>query len=301
VYFNQEQDQDRALKAMEKAVELDGKDDRLLFELDQLYKKCGKLPGLRKKVLEKHLGLVFKRDDLTLAYVTLLNFLGSYGEAKEIELSHSFHPWEGGEGKIAAQYVVTQVELAKEALKENKTQEAGELLMQALSLPENLHEGKLDGNKDNEIHYFLGCVWEQAENHGQAKLHWELATRGLLTASTAMFYYDQSPTMLFYKGLALKKLGKVDEAQACFDELLNYGSAHSEDRITIDYFAVSLPDLQVFTEDISRRNTINCLYLMGLGNLGKGNNQEAEDAFRKVLEMDPNHWEGRRFLMSSFS
>ena len=81
-----------------------------------------------------------------------------------------------------------------------------------------------------------------------------------------------------------------------FDELLKYGKEHMDDEVGIDYFAVSLPDLQVFTEDLSKRNRIHCLFLIGLGNLGKNNKKEAEVAFNKVLEMDPGHSEGRRMV-----
>ena len=298
VYFNQERNQEKAMQALEKACELDREDDRLLYELDQLYKKCGKRPEERQKRLEENLDLVFERDDLTIEYITLLNLTGHYDQARELELSHSFHPWEGGEGKIASQYVLTHVELAQKALKKRDTEQAKKLLMQALIYPENLHEGKLEGNKDNEVQFLLGCVFEQEENHPQALFHWELATHGLLTATGAMFYYDQSPQMLLYKGLALKKLKRQNEAEACFDELLCYGREHGKDHIKIDYFAVSLPDLQVFTEDLDARNSIHCLYLIGLGNLGKGNDKEAKTAFEAVMKRDPGHWEAKKFVRS---
>nr|WP_319520889.1 DUF5107 domain-containing protein [uncultured Sphaerochaeta sp.] len=293
VYFNQERDQERARLALERAFSLDSEDDRLLFELDQLYKKCGKEPKERKAFLEQHLDLVFRRDDLMIEYITLLNLTKNYKKARELELSYSFHPWEGGEGKIATQYVITQVELAKQ---QSDPEKAKGLLNQALTYPENLHEGKLEGNKDNEVHYLLGCLYEQEKNHELAEHHWNLATRGLLTASGAMYYYDQSPHQILYKGLALRKLGREQEATSSFDELLRYGKEHMDDEVSIDYFAVSLPDLQVFTEDLSKRNRIHCLFLIGLGNLGKNNNKEAEVAFNKVLEMDPGHSEGRRMV-----
>lgn len=295
VYFNQEGDQEKAIRALEQAFSYDPDDDRLLYELDQLYKKCARVPQERKVFLEQHLNLVHRRDDLLIEYVTLLNLTQAYEKARELELSHSFHPWEGGEGKITAQYVITHVELSK--LQADK-EEAKALLNQALSFPENLHEGKLEGNKDNEVHYLLGCLFEQEENHELAAFHWRQATRGMLTASGALYYYDQSPHQLLYKGLALRKLAREMEAERCFDELLEYGREHREDVVGIDYFAVSLPDLQVFTEDLSKRNRIHCHFLIGLGNLGKNNQKEAEEAFRKVLEMDPAHSEGKRMLLS---
>ena len=64
-----------------------------------------------------------------------------------------------------------------------------------------------------------------------------------------------------------------------------------DDQISIDYFAVSLPDLLVFDADLMLRNKIHCLYLMALGNmgLGNGNIERAERLFKEVLELDKNH------------
>jgi hypothetical protein len=63
------------------------------------------------------------------------------------------------------------------------------------------------------------------------------------------------------------------------------------DSIRIDYFAVSLPDLLVFDADLSLRNKIHCLYLIGLGKLGLGNGsvEEAQRLFEEVLSLDNNH------------
>ena len=296
VYFNIDHDHQKAREAMLRAVELDPEDDRLLFELDQLDKKCAIAIEKRKERLEGKLNLVHLRDDLMVEYCTLLNLLGEYEKARKLEITYSFHPWEGGEGKITTQYVVTHVELAKEALKNQQSEKAKELLLQALTYPENLHEGKLEGTKDNEVHYLLGCVFEQENNQEKAKHHWNLATRGALTASGALYYYDQSPHQLYYKALALRKLGKETEAQSIFDELISYGKGQLDASVSIDFFAVSLPDLQVFTDDLDKRNQVHCYYLIALGNLGKGKAQEAQTALETVLEIDPGHWEAKRHL-----
>ena len=260
VYFNQERNEEKASKAMESAFALDSRDDRIFYELDQLHKKCGKKPEERIALFAQHLDLVSKRNDLMIEYITLLNLTKNYKKAQELELTYSFHPWEGGEGKITTQYVLTHVELAK---RQTDTEKAKALLLQALTYPSNLHEGKLEGNKDNEVHYLLGCLFEQENNHDLAKVHWEAATRGLLTASGALYYYDQSPHQLLYKGLALKNLGREQEAERCFEELIAYGKIHIEDEVPIDYFAVSLPDLQVFTENLTKKNRCHCYFLIG--------------------------------------
>ncbi len=296
VFFNQDRDQNKAINAMEQAYQLSSDDGRLLFELDQLYKKCGIAPDTRKRSLDSNISVTLSRDDLTTEYVTLLNLLGEYRQALDIELTHSFHPWEGGEGKITTQYVFTRLALARQAMKDHDLEIAKKHLFATLHYPENLHEGKLEGNKDNETHYLLGCIYEEEGLMEEAATQWEAATLGLLTASGAMFYYDQSPHMLLYKGLALEKLNRRAEATACFEELTSYGKSHMDDHITVDYFAVSLPDLQVFTDDLDLRNRIHCRYLIGLGAFGNKQFNIAIESFTNVLSQDPAHWEALKHL-----
>jgi tetratricopeptide (TPR) repeat protein len=95
--------------------------------------------------------------------------------------------------------------------------------------------------------------------------------------------------MIFYQGLARRKLGRSSEAQEVFQKLIAYGQAHLNDDVTMDYFAVSLPDFLVFDEDLHRRNQIHCHYMMALGHLGLGANADARAHFDQVLTWDINH------------
>ena len=66
---------------------------------------------------------------------------------------------------------------------------------------------------------------------------------GLPNRAAAMYYNDAKPDKIFYQGLALLKLGCMDEANGRFHKLTSYGEKHLFDKIKMDYFAVSLPDL----------------------------------------------------------
>ena len=99
--------------------------------------------------------------------------------------------------------------------------------------------------------------------------------------------------------MALRKLGREKEARSRFHKLLDYGQKHIFDDVKIDYFAVSLPDLQIFDEDLNRKNEIHCRFLMGLGLLGLGQEQEAGAEFEKVLALDHMHMGA--FIHSSWS
>ena len=134
-------------------------DARVFYELDQLYKKLGYATAVRFDKLERHHELVEKRDDLYLEYVTLLNALGRHEEAAAALASRSFHPWEGGEGKVTGQHVLSHVELAKQEIDEGRFEQAIALLEEALVYPEHLGEGKLAGAQENNVYYYLGCAY----------------------------------------------------------------------------------------------------------------------------------------------
>ena len=137
--FNKQGRQDEALEYMERAFHLDESDARMLMELDQLYKRLKRPYQERLDFLQKYPQLIQQRDDLVLEEITLLNQLGRYEEAKAKLDAHQFHPWEGGEGKVPAQYQICRVELAKAALtparKGEKAKERHLLLQECLDYP----------------------------------------------------------------------------------------------------------------------------------------------------------------------
>ncbi len=290
-YYNKRGDADKALRFMEKAFSLDETDARVLMELDQLYKRLNRDHTERLNFLNKHLSLVDQRDDLYLERITLYNQSKDYGKAKSLLSAHTFHPWEGGEGKVIQQYLICCLELAKQAVSAGKYEEALGLLSQAENYPSNLGEGKLAGTQENDIHYWKGVAYEKLGNKAMADRYYRMAARGISEPVQAVFYNDPQPDKIFYQGLAWLKLNDPEKAAAIFKSLISFGEKHIDDNISIDYFAVSLPGLSVFDTDLNLLNKIHCYYLMALGNLGLGKEYAAKAAnfFAQVLELDKNH------------
>lgn len=287
--FNKRKQVTDAVHALEKAFDLDKNDARVLMELDQLHKITGKSPESRLLLIEKHPNLVNDRDDIYLEKTSLYNLLGKYDTTKKLLQNRQFHPWEGGEGKVVGQYLFSQLELAKKALQLQKYEEAILLLKEALVYPHNLGEGKLPGTPENDIFYLIGLAYELKGANTEAKENYIQAASGEQEPHQAIFYNDPQPDKLLYKGLAHIKLNEVDKAFCVFNQMIDFGEKHINDTIRIDYFAVSLPDLQVFDQDLSRRNNIHCRYMIGLGYLGLKEWEKAESNFRTVLEADLNH------------
>lgn len=274
--FNKEGDEDGALEMMEKAFHLDETDARILMELDQLYKRLHKPHQERLDFLQKYPQLIAQRDDLVLEEITLLNQLGRYEEAMKKLDAHKFHPWEGGEGKVSGQYQVCRVELAKQLLKTNpQSDEAKRLLEECLVYPPHLGEGKLYGAQDNDILYFLG--------------RYEEGTVGPTEPAAAMYYNDAKPDKIFYAGLCYRALGQEDKARSIFNKLINYGKQHIFDHVTMDYFAVSLPDLLIWDDSLDKKNEIHCKYMLSLGYYGMGEKDKALEYLKEVEELDNNH------------
>ena len=294
-YYNKKQDGQRAREELERAFALNPADVRVFLELDQLYKKLGWSFEKRLEKMEEHPELVEQRDDLYTEYLTLLNMCGYYPKALAGLKKHIFHPWEGGEGKVTAQYRLALTALAEEAWEKGDAGEARKLLEDGLVYPENLGEGKLEGSTDNDIWYFLGRIHLAQGRPEEAEACFRKATLGTDEPAGVMYYNDQPAEMILYQGLAWQELGETKKAKARFYRLLDYGERHLEDEGKIGYFAVSLPDFLIFEEDYTKKNRAHCCYLMALANLGLRNSEGAERFLGQAEELEPCHMMCRVF------
>ncbi|WP_346317930.1 DUF5107 domain-containing protein [Chitinophaga sp. YIM B06452] len=281
--FNKRNNAATALQHFEKAFALDTSDARVLMELDQLRKRLNADPGQRLAFLEAHPNAVNWRDDLYLERAALHNFLGRHEHAFGLIMQRRFHPWEGGEGKVSGQYCYSLTALARQDIVQGNYKAAIEKLEQARVFPDSLGEGKLYGAQENDIFYWLGKAYDGMNDTASAQAYFRKATEGQYEPAAAMYYNDQPPEKIFYQGLAWEALGQQAKAAAIFRKLIDYGEAHGNDEVKIDYFAVSLPDLLIFEDDLSQRNAIHCEFMKGLGYLGLKETASAVACFRKVL------------------
>nr|MCR5101960.1 DUF5107 domain-containing protein [Butyrivibrio sp.] len=245
---------------------------------------------------KENIGLIEERDDLYTEYVTLLNTSGKYYEAYKMIKSHNFRTWEGAEGKITAQFKLALYALAMKAFVNGEVKNAKDMVLEALSYPENLGEGRLEGTKDNNLYYLLAQIAEKLSDKKLMEESLYKAVSGVSEPAGMMYYYDQPADMILFQGLAFEKLGNKTEANKRFYKLLDYGERHIKDKFVMDYFAVSMPDMSVFETDMNKKNVAHCYYLMGLGNFGLGKKAEAEKWFEKALETEPLHQPGKFYM-----
>ena len=89
--------------------------------------------------------------------------------------------------------------------------------------------------------------------------------------------------MLYYQGMAALKLGKTAEASQIFNEMIDMGAKGLAAGSDIDYFA------KFGVKRSNRLRLADAHYLIGLGDLGKGDTAKAQDEFNAVLGLNVNH------------
>lgn len=288
-YGNKRHDLQAAAREMDIAYRLDPDDARVFLERDQLHRLLGWDFSRRLAEFERHAEVVSRRDDLFIEYLSILNQTGRYEKAYRLMGRRHFHPWEGGEGKITSQYRISLTLLAKDAMALGDWDRAGDLLERAMVYPENLGEGKLEGQKDNDLHYYLGLVRQGAGDEEGARTEFRKACLGSDQVGERIYYNDQPAEVVLFQGLAHQALGEQARANACFYRMLDYGEQHLDDQVDKDYFAVSLPDFLTFDADCTLMNRVHCLYLIALAHIGMGQREQAGADLRRVLELDPGH------------
>lgn len=288
-YFNKKNRKEDAKAMLEYAFSLDESDARILYELDQLYKKLNKSHSERLAFLEQHHTLVEQRDDLIIERITLYNHLKDFNKARQLISAYTFHPWEGGEGKITSQYLLCRIELAKIAIIDGRYHDALLLLKETEEYPHNLGEGKLENAEENDIEFFKAIAYRGMGDEVNATKWFRKATTGADEPAQKIFYNDQNPVMIYYQGLAWRELGYEYKSKERFKKLIEHGKEHINDDIKLDYFAVSLPDMAIWEDNLNILNRVHCYSVMALGYLGYGEKEKAADLIKKVLEHDINN------------
>lgn len=143
-----------ALRELQKAFSLNP-EPRLLYELFQLRKVSGVPQKEQLQLLEQHMDLTQKKQELLTAYVELLLTANRLEEAKRILDTGEFYTYEGGEGATPRLYACTCILLGQKALAMDENDRALALFKEADTYPERFHEGRRHQQRDAHRHYFI--------------------------------------------------------------------------------------------------------------------------------------------------
>jgi hypothetical protein len=279
--WNVDRDGSAARAGYLRAIELTPEDPRLIAEYDQLRSKLNDPLEDRLEYLENKRELVLARDDASVALATLLNLLGRPEDALQLLLSRRFHPWEGGEGAVLRQYTAARLLLGRQALQAGDASSALDHFAGAMDTPDSLGEKYHLLQAKSDVNYWLGRGLQAQGRNDEARVAFEeTATEQGDFAEMAVAAH--SP-LSYYRGLALRELGREQESKALFHGLLFFAERHIGQEAGIDYFATSLPNLLVFEEDLQRRRDAEYSLLAALAHHGLGDQSAAAAALQRVL------------------
>jgi tetratricopeptide (TPR) repeat protein len=269
-----------AIASLEKAVALNGNDARALFELDQFAEAAGADPATRLSRLEKNPAVVAGNDSALAREVGLLVRTGRLEKALGILSAHHFHVWEGG-GEIHGLWVEANLAEGRKRMAGGDVRGAQEAFTRALSYPLNLDVGPpSSGPGSAKVFFHIGLAQAALGRKDEAEVAYHKA------AAFPTGLNEQA----YYAALALRELGRPDEARARFEDLARRAQEALASAPAADFF-------EKFGERQSARTRLANLHIVyGLGLAGQGRKTEAKAEFAKALTLDPGHLDARRFL-----
>jgi TolA-binding protein len=158
----------------------------------------------------------------------------------------------------------------------------------AAEYPENLSVGRPKNDSlGAQIAYYAARASEAMGDPNQAKKYdTEAAGQGQGRRGGG----DFAPESRFYRAMAMKKLGRDDEAQKIFDDLIKTGKDRLARDEAADFFA------KFGERESSQARQASAHYLIGLGHLGKGEAEDARAEFAQAAKLNVSHVWARQLL-----
>ncbi len=276
--FDHAGEPERAIFCMKKAMQYRPGDARLLLEYEQLLKNTGAGIDERLAVYEAHPVLLAERDDCYLDRLTLLSQRGRFEEAIRLAAGRRFHIYEGGEGKLTKLHAWMHVLYGNEMLRQGDLKKAEQLYRAGTVIPKSYGEAKTFFNQEAHLYYFLGRLYKVCGERGQEKAAYEKAAE----------YKAAVSEISLFRALALRALGKEQEAKDVLEEMLAEARKLIENKDRRPYYGVGSPSPMPFEGDIEKRNLFSGNLLGAFALYGLGRYGEAEQYIRRAEALEPN-------------
>ena len=272
-YNEIDKDYVKALATMKKAAEANSDDARLLYEIDGLNELNKVSPQDKYDFLMKNYATATKRGETLLRLITRAVEFGKYDEALNALESNSISETEGSRD-IQNAYLNSYTLRALAEINKKEYNSALKDIEAALDYPIGLY-GR---GRYAQLYYLAGLVYESRGDASKARESYEKAVQ-VETERGDDREFD------YYRGLALTKMNKSDEAKVLFQRMLG-----------------DTDDNSAYTQFEGRRTNVaqqvTTHYMAGLGNMGLGNKAKASEEFKKALELNPGHIWSKTYLNS---
>ena len=264
-----------AIDSYEKALACNRFDPRLYLETDILYEIGNVSPERRLAALEKNHDVVSTRNESFVREITVLVLSGKCDKAIDYLANNFFHVREGG-GEIHDVYVDAHLLKGLESMKEKRFAKALEHFQKASEYPENLSVGRPKNDpRAPQVAYHVGVAHEALGDAQKANDFYKIAADQQDTS--------RLPETQFYQALSLKKLGREADATKVFDRLIETGKKSLAREESSDFFAK-------FGEQETRQaREASARFIIGLGLLGKGRDDEAKLEFTDAVRLNLSH------------
>ncbi len=263
-YFDKKKDYLGAKNSMENALRYLDTQPRLIMEYQQLLKNMDFSPEHRLEVYDKYNELMLKRDDCYLDKITLKCLIGDYKCAIDMAKQRRFHIYEGGEGKLTKLHAWMHVLYANELADKGEYEKAKLMYENAVTVPKSYGEAKTFFNQEAHIFYYLGLLEERKGND---------ATELFEKASE---YKAAVSELSLFRALALRKLGKYDQAREVLEEMMTAAEGFIQNCDRRTYYGVGSPSPMPFEDDIVKNNLLLGYTLKAYAYLGLGDFNGAE-------------------------
>lgn len=206
------------LKAMEVAP------DNPIFvrEYDKLAEKRQTPAAERLAFLEDRQQVVERRDDVLLREIVLLNRLERFDDALASLASRRFYVWEGNEVIVHDAYVAAHLGRGRRRLDAGEATPAREDFEAALEYPVKLGVGRPYREiRGRMTQYWLAKALQAEGKADEARAMLETCVSDLVSPADAAARLCQAEVP-FYQALALRELGRADEAISILRDLRDF-------------------------------------------------------------------------------
>ena len=268
VYWKDREQPDAAIRAYQRALAADPRDYKLYFELNRIFLACG-LEDRRRDLIESIPEELLENDVIAEMVAAFHTDRQEWDQALDILSSTHFYPWEVYKG-VRLLYVDANIGKGISLTRRKKFKEAIPCFERVFEYPRNIGVGEPHHKANAEAYYRIGLALADSSDNAGAEKAWHKAAEESRPVTGDLCYY---------RARALQRLGRIEEAQADLEQLLEQAQRGVTDK----------------SGDVAEH-----MYLSGLAHKGLGQTVQAQQDFHIALALNRAH-RRCRWQVSGFS